>query len=107
MYFWFPIFSTNMYFWFLNFQYFNHPETYWAAEPESMTCKVGDIVKIQKLPESVTPITTHKVCEHIFKIGEIVDPVTGRRCRGTKFIDEENRKLSKEKYEKESGSILQ
>jgi hypothetical protein len=56
---------------------------------------------------SGAPITTHKVCEHIFKIGEIVDPVTGRRCRGTKFIDEEHRKLTKENYEKESGSFLQ
>ena len=88
------------------FQYFNHPDQFWAEEPSGTTCKVGDIVKIEELTERATPSVTHKVCEHVFKIGEIIDPVTGRQCRGTKFIDETYRDKIRSLLDKEPGSML-
>jgi len=37
----------------------------------------------------------HYVAETIFPIGNVIDPVTGRRCRGTQYIDEINRQFRK------------
>lgn len=85
-------------------QYFNHPEEFWAAETPEVPCKVGDIVKIEELSDRVTPTVTHQVCEHVFKIGEVVDPVTGRKCRATSFIDESMREKIKSELEKKSGN---
>ena len=34
-----------------------------------------------------------KVKEVIFRVGQMVDPVTGRRCRGPYFVDEDMRKF--------------
>jgi len=35
------------------------------------------------------------VAEHVFPIGNVVDPVTGRRCRGTQYLDVINRHFRK------------
>ncbi|KAH9515742.1 37S ribosomal protein S17 mitochondrial [Bulinus truncatus] len=51
----------------------------------------GDIVKVEQLPEKLSVEVEHEVTEIIFPMGRIVDPLTGRRCRGTKFIDEKAR----------------
>ena len=40
----------------------------------------------------------------MFKIGAAVDPVTGQRCRGTAFIDEEMRQLEEAQILEERGN---
>lgn len=74
------------------FQYFNSRKHYWAIENESK-CDIGDIILIERLPRKLTTLVTHRVKEQVFKLGSVVDPVTGRRCRGTEFIDETAREL--------------
>ncbi|RUS72733.1 hypothetical protein EGW08_019500 [Elysia chlorotica] len=68
--------------------------------PESKDYKVieqeekvnsGDIVRIEQLSEKLTVEVEHRVVEVVFPIGRTVDPVTGRRCRGMHFIDENSR----------------
>ncbi|VDI64705.1 small ribosomal subunit protein uS17m-like [Mytilus galloprovincialis] len=83
--------------------YFNHPDQFWAAETPGTQSKVGDIVKIQELEERASPTITHQVHEHVFKTGEIRDPVTGKRCRGMKYVDEEFRDAVQSKIENETG----
>ena len=47
---------------------------------------------IIQLPEKLTVEVGYRVGEVVFPIGRAVDPVTGRRCRGTRFIDDQARK---------------
>ena len=47
---------------------------------------------------------THEITEQVFKIGAAVDPVTGQRCRGTAFIDEEMRQLEEAQILEERGN---
>ena len=49
----------------------------------------------------MTPLVSHRIKEQVFKLGAVVDPVTGQRCRGTSFIDEEMRQLEAEQIEEE------
>ncbi|XP_064599280.1 small ribosomal subunit protein uS17m-like [Liolophura sinensis] len=70
--------------------YFNKRKDYWALEKD-VKCNIGDFVLIEELDERVSPRTRFELKEIVFKLGAVVDPVTGRRCRGTEFIDE-NRK---------------
>jgi len=37
----------------------------------------------------------HFVAETVFPIGNVIDPVTGHRCRGTQYLDEVNRHFRK------------
>nr|KAG5690587.1 hypothetical protein BaRGS_022591 [Batillaria attramentaria]KAG5709074.1 hypothetical protein BaRGS_004713 [Batillaria attramentaria] len=48
-----------------------------------------------------SPLISHEIKEHVFKLGSVVDPVTGKRCRGKVFIDEELRELEAEMIQKE------
>ncbi|XP_070178415.1 uncharacterized protein [Littorina saxatilis] len=82
------------------FGYFNGRKHYWAVEGDIKT-DIGDIILIERLPEKLTPLVTHEIKEQVFKIGAVVDPVTGNRCRGTIFIDEELRQLEAEQIEEE------
>ncbi|KAK7115483.1 hypothetical protein V1264_001340 [Littorina saxatilis] len=81
-------------------KYFNGRKHYWAVEGDIKT-DIGDIILIERLPEKLTPLVTHEIKEQVFKIGAVVDPVTGNRCRGTIFIDEELRQLEAEQIEEE------
>lgn len=60
-----------------------------------MKCNVGDLVLIRSLPEPVSKQIKHEVHEIVFPVGNIVDPVTGRRCRGPDYLDEVRRKFDK------------
>lgn len=68
------------------FQYFNNQYHYWATEP-NMNCKDGDIVLIKPMAEPQSDRVKHYVKEVVFKVGNVVDPITGRRCRGPEFAD--------------------
>ena len=84
----------------LLFQYFNNRKHYWAVEGDIKT-DIGDIILIERLPQKMTPLVSHRIKEQVFKLGAVVDPVTGQRCRGTSFIDEEMRQLEAEQIEEE------
>ena len=75
-------------------QYFNKEEQLWAADPD-LKYGVGDLVLVKKLDEPLTKDVSHFVAEHVFPIGNVVDPVTGRRCRGTQYLDVINRHFRK------------
>lgn len=47
------------------------------------------------MEEPQSDVVQHYVHDIVFKMGNIIDPVTGRRCRGAKFIDEKLRKFPK------------
>ncbi|XP_069112500.1 small ribosomal subunit protein uS17m-like [Argopecten irradians] len=69
-------------------KFFPNRKFYWA-EDNSHNCLIGDIVLIRSLPRSEDKrLVTHKVDRVVYKLGCVVDPVTGRRCRGTEFVDE-------------------
>lgn len=49
---------------------------------------IGDIVMIEN-QEGVSKVkVTHQVDSIIFKLGRVMDPLTGRQCRGMDFVDE-------------------
>ena len=54
--------------------------------------KVGDIVIVTKSQERMLNNMNVMIDSILYQVGETTDPVTGKRCRGTEFIDEEGRK---------------
>lgn len=60
-------------------------------------CKaqIGDIVLLKSLPEKLTPEIKTEIDSIVFKQGSLVDPVTGRACRGTEYIDVKEREEEK------------
>ncbi|PVD21191.1 hypothetical protein C0Q70_19359 [Pomacea canaliculata] len=79
-------------------KYFNSRKHYWAIEKEDK-CEIGDIILIERLPKKLTPLVSHEIKHHVFKLGSVVDPVTGKRCRATEFIDEAARELEVQQIE--------
>ncbi|XP_033753958.1 28S ribosomal protein S17, mitochondrial-like isoform X2 [Pecten maximus] len=76
-------------------KYFSGRKFYWA-EDNSNDCLIGDIVLIRSLPKNLDKKrVTHKVDRVVYKLGCVVDPVTGRRCRGTEFEDEADKGTEK------------
>ncbi len=64
----------------------------WASDPE-LKSTVGDLVIIDKLEEPQSDRVTHFVKSTPFPVGRTVDPVTGQKCRGPDFLDNENRQI--------------
>ncbi|ESO95085.1 hypothetical protein LOTGIDRAFT_70283, partial [Lottia gigantea] len=50
-------------------------------------CKIGDIVLLKKVPYNITPRVSHIINDIIYPVGNVTDPVTGKRCRGIDYID--------------------
>ncbi|ESN92217.1 hypothetical protein HELRODRAFT_181687 [Helobdella robusta] len=73
--------------------YINWEKHCWASDPDSKA-NVGDFVLIKPLEKKERLQIAHYLKEIIFPVGNIVEPVTGKRCRGTEYIDEKNRNLS-------------
>ncbi|KAH3776687.1 hypothetical protein DPMN_178118 [Dreissena polymorpha] len=70
--------------------YFPAKRDRWCVEQQNQT-KIGDIVIMKNLPHAVDKDVFTKVNEVLYSVGNIKDPITGRLCRGTEFIDEEQR----------------
>lgn len=68
------------------FQYFRKDDFVYAHDPEKK-CKTGDIVLIEQLPERMTRLITHKVKDIVYPLGDIVDPLTGKKVVAGKFRD--------------------
>ncbi|XP_014209370.1 28S ribosomal protein S17, mitochondrial [Copidosoma floridanum] len=58
----------------------------YAHDPDK-TCKTGDLILIEVLPEKMTRLITHKVVEILFPTGNFVDPITGKKVAGSKYRD--------------------
>ncbi|XP_055918013.1 28S ribosomal protein S17, mitochondrial [Eupeodes corollae] len=67
--------------------YFKKDEFYFAHDPQKL-CKTGDIVLIQKLPQKLTRLITHKVEEVVYPMGDITDPLTGKKVVVGKYRDQ-------------------
>ncbi|XP_003705056.1 mitochondrial ribosomal protein S17 [Megachile rotundata] len=66
--------------------YFTEHKFIFAADPEKR-CKTGDTVLIQNLPEKLTRIITHKVVDVIYPLGDVTDPITGKKVVAGKYRD--------------------
>lgn len=69
------------------FQYFRKDEFIYAFDPEKK-CKSGDIVLIQQLPQKMTRLITHKVMNIVYPLGDITDPLTGKKCVVGKYRED-------------------
>ncbi|TEA38766.1 hypothetical protein DBR06_SOUSAS610127, partial [Sousa chinensis] len=67
-------------------KYFNKRKTYFAHDALQQ-CTVGDIVLLKALPVPKTKHVKHELAEIIFKVGQVIDPVTGKRCAGTTYLE--------------------
>nr|XP_044999978.1 28S ribosomal protein S17, mitochondrial [Jaculus jaculus] len=67
-------------------KYFNKRKTYFAHDALQQ-CTVGDIVLLKALPVARTKHVKHELAEIIFKVGRVIDPVTGKPCAGTAYLE--------------------
>ncbi|KAG8509949.1 Zinc finger protein 713, partial [Galemys pyrenaicus] len=67
-------------------KYFNKRKTYFAHDALQQ-CTVGDIVLLKALPVPRTKHVKHELAEIIFKVGQVIDPVTGKPCAGTTYLE--------------------
>ncbi|XP_017883354.1 28S ribosomal protein S17, mitochondrial [Ceratina calcarata] len=66
--------------------YFRKYDFVFAADPEKL-CKTGDTVLIKTLPEKLTRHITHKIVEVIYPLGDMTDPVTGKKIVAGRYRD--------------------
>ncbi|XP_026682829.1 28S ribosomal protein S17, mitochondrial isoform X2 [Diaphorina citri] len=61
--------------------YFPKFTVMYAHDPDKI-CKTGDIVLIEELPQKLTTLITHKVNKVVYPLGDITDPITGKKVVG-------------------------
>uniref|UniRef100_A0A1A9X498 28S ribosomal protein S17, mitochondrial n=1 Tax=Glossina brevipalpis TaxID=37001 RepID=A0A1A9X498_9MUSC len=77
--------------------YFKKDEFLFAHDPEKV-CKTGDVVLIRELAQRLTRLITHKVEKVVYPLGDITDPITGKKVVVGKYrtdIEEANRLFGK------------
>nr|XP_006971428.1 28S ribosomal protein S17, mitochondrial [Peromyscus maniculatus bairdii]XP_015858183.1 28S ribosomal protein S17, mitochondrial [Peromyscus maniculatus bairdii] len=67
-------------------KYFNKRKTYFAHDALQQ-CSVGDIVLLRALPVARSKHVKHELAEIIFKVGRVIDPITGKPCAGTTYLE--------------------
>ncbi|KAM9348582.1 small ribosomal subunit protein uS17m [Symphorus nematophorus] len=67
-------------------KYYNKRKTYFAHDALRQ-CTVGDIVLLKALPEARSKHVKHELAEIVYKVGRVVDPLTGKRVAGTEFVE--------------------
>lgn len=70
-----------------SFQYFKKDEFIFAHDPGKL-CKTGDIVLIRALPQKMTKLITHSVERIVHQMGDIVDPITGKKVVVGRYRDD-------------------
>lgn len=50
-------------------------------------CSVGDIVLLKALPERRTKHVRHELADVVFKVGAVVDPLTGKKVAGPQYLE--------------------
>ncbi|KAF7697349.1 28S ribosomal protein S17, mitochondrial [Silurus meridionalis] len=67
-------------------KFYNKRKTYFAHDALQQ-CTVGDIVLLKALPERRTKHVRHELAEIVFKVGAVVDPLTGKKVAGAQYIE--------------------
>ncbi|XP_005727971.1 small ribosomal subunit protein uS17m [Pundamilia nyererei] len=67
-------------------KYYNKRKTYFAHDALQQ-CTVGDIVLLKALPEPRSKHVKHELSEIVYKVGRVVDPLTGKKVAGTEFVE--------------------
>ncbi|KAI4897568.1 hypothetical protein NFI96_020847 [Prochilodus magdalenae] len=67
-------------------KYYNKRKTYFAHDALQQ-CTVGDIVLLKALPERRSKHVNHELAEIVFKVGAVVDPLTGKKVAGGSFLE--------------------
>lgn len=67
-------------------QFYNKRKTYFAHDALQQ-CTVGDIVLLKALPERRTKHVQHELAEIVFKVGAVVDPLTGKKVAGAQYLE--------------------
>lgn len=49
---------------------------------------MGDVVLLKALPEPRTKHVKHELVEIVYKVGRVVDPLTGKKVAGTEFVED-------------------
>lgn len=70
----------------LHWQFYNKRKTYFAHDALEQ-CTVGDIVLLKALPERRTKHVRHELEEVVFKVGAVVDPLTGKKVAGPTYLE--------------------
>ncbi|MGH0184241.1 UNVERIFIED_CONTAM: hypothetical protein FKN15_014321 [Acipenser sinensis] len=65
-------------------KYYNKRKTYFAHDPLEQ-CTVGDVVLLKALPERRAKHVTHELAEIVYKVGNVIDPLTGKQVAGSLF----------------------
>lgn len=80
------IFMTFLLLLFLSWQFYNKRKTYFAHDALEQ-CTVGDVVLLKALPERRTKHVRHELAEIVFKVGAVVDPLTGKKVAGSQYLE--------------------
>ncbi|KAM9002015.1 28S ribosomal protein S17, mitochondrial [Sarcophilus harrisii] len=67
-------------------KYFNKRKTYFAHDALEQ-CTIGDIVLLRALPVPRAKHVKHELAEIVFKVGRVIDPITGKPCAGTEYLE--------------------
>lgn len=67
-------------------KYYNKRKTYFAHDPLEQ-CTIGDVVLLKALPEKRSKHVNHELAEIVYKVGQVVDPLTGKRVAGTQYLE--------------------
>ncbi|XP_049891049.1 28S ribosomal protein S17, mitochondrial [Epinephelus moara] len=67
-------------------KYYNKRKTYFAHDALQQ-CTVGDIVLLKALSEARSKHVKHELSEIVYKVGQVVDPLTGKRVEGSEFAE--------------------
>ncbi|XP_041657621.1 28S ribosomal protein S17, mitochondrial [Cheilinus undulatus] len=68
-------------------KYYNKRKTYFVHDALQQ-CTVGDIVLLKALLEARSKHVKHELVEIVHKVGQVVDPLTGKRVAGTEFVEQ-------------------
>lgn len=50
-------------------------------------CTIGDVVLLKALLEKRSKHVNHELAEIVYKVGQVVDPFTGKRVAGTRYLE--------------------
>lgn len=67
-------------------KYYNKRKTYFAHDALEQ-CTVGDVVLLKALSEKRSKHVKHELSEVVYKVGQMVDPLTGKRVAGKQYLE--------------------
>ncbi|CAB0033599.1 unnamed protein product [Trichogramma brassicae] len=67
--------------------FFRTKRAVFAHDPEKK-CKTGDTILVRQLPEKMTRLITHEVVDVIYPLGDVTDPITGKKVAAGVYRDE-------------------